>query len=135
MPQRERDWFEFQNAYPYYFVWKLSTDYLTYFYPILFETLHQKTNNLEFRSGPTQTGLYSHSSLYSRVFRLLDFKTSCKRQTKIIMIENAMHDTLEQRKSFGVFCSFAFNGFQMPGLNIQLLLKSSTVRSRLSPKV
>ena len=27
---------------------------------ILFEPVHEKTNNLGFRPGPTQTGLYNH---------------------------------------------------------------------------
>ena len=31
-------------------------------YSFVFEPLHAKTNNLGFRSGPTQTGLYSHRS-------------------------------------------------------------------------
>ena len=29
--------------------------------PSIFEPVHEKTNNLGFRSGLTQTGLYSHS--------------------------------------------------------------------------
>ena len=27
---------------------------------ITYEPVHEKTNNLEFRPGPTQTGLYTH---------------------------------------------------------------------------
>ena len=30
---------------------------------IVFEPVHEKTNNLGFRPGPTQTGLYSHRTL------------------------------------------------------------------------
>ena len=29
---------------------------------IIIEPVHEKTNNLGFRPGPTQTGLYSHRS-------------------------------------------------------------------------